>query len=1193
MRNNYSYHTRHYRPREYSQSPQTEPICQNPPARTNTSTDHYYTRTSILKEKQPQQHNSNYYNSFQNTYKPIKTNSVNYQKTLYPKKSQKQNIGITEEKPKKKSKVLYIDVNTKVEEEVLMELYIRICALSMENERQRYKNVELYKQYNSVLSLLKVREGNLEECQRTIQTLQTKREGVVRTGDGRIKMLASENERLVDLKNTRDNEYFNLKTENDRVLKENKELRILLENKNKDIESELGLFEQDIVQIKGSYEEKIGQMSGLLKSKNTELMGLKKELEMRKITAQKKDSIKDDELKNYESKFNEIKKQLSNIDSRKANEHNALIKENEKIKCENENIKKEIFVFKQNEGNFKNEIFALKNEIDSMNKRISRKDEKDNADADGLITLIEELQKTIEEQEKIFNGKQSQYNSKIQDFSEKVKELAKKEDKHISEKSQLQTRIRGLENENRRLLEEIEMTEDIIEKFKNQNQKKKNSQEDKFKELEKMKRTFEEFEAEKKEISAHYETRLADLNKKYDAAIEERTKTQTEHNAFKFKFDNEIAKLNTENRKTRKELLDAKTELESNSNTVHQINELHTILNQKDEALHQKTQEIRELNDLLTEANEKMIDFDLQRNSTKQEIHNVQKEQLYNNSILENKLESLLKQYNGLKDQYEKDIQNYEKKVKELTDRLVDAEMKDNFERRKIGQESLRKSHGLNKEILELKNANGKLRTANETLQQQITSLKTQYSQLEDRYETDLKLKESEVKESVKFKDETSYLRQKIDDLLTKSNNYESSIEQYKNKNNNLRKEAASLKNHYTGLIRQLEDALCSKDEGFAEFKAEAENERFRLTTEVDALQNESNRLRKKVASLEETNADCMQKHMELMERLETAEGGQFNNKTEAEELLTKLELLKETSAEDKRKFDLELSQQLERHEGKVKKLREDYREREERLQSELSALQNRYNKLQLEFERLSNEHIAFQKNSEDAKTDIHDDSHEKNDLKAMLEASEEENKAMRLEFIETEEIYRKEIKAMEEEFADKIGEYEDKLEQMLAELSLYRKTQKENTESLRDKSSQYEDRFTEMGRQVNELEQRYESLKKEYDESQTQNKESKAVEEGLRNNLKEYENKFDLLNRHMKENDVEFETLHLEFKKNMESWNSWQVEKDGLIDENMRLQILCEDRTKHLEDMGQLRNEALMKVFQMSLLAEGLIEGS
>ena len=96
MRTNY-YHTRNYRPREYSQSPQNEPVCQNPHRRTNISIDNYYSKTSHLQSntiKDPQ--SSGYYTRYSNAFaNSSKKYPYSYGKTFDINKSHKQQFQIT------------------------------------------------------------------------------------------------------------------------------------------------------------------------------------------------------------------------------------------------------------------------------------------------------------------------------------------------------------------------------------------------------------------------------------------------------------------------------------------------------------------------------------------------------------------------------------------------------------------------------------------------------------------------------------------------------------------------------------------------------------------------------------------------------------------------------------------------------------------------------------------------------------------------------------------------------------------------------------------------------------------------------------------------------------------------------------------------------------------------------------------
>ena len=814
MRTNY-YHTRNYRPREYSQSPQNEPVCQNPHRRTNISIDNYYSKTSHLQSntiKDPQ--SSGYYTRYSNAFaNSSKKYPYSYGKTFDVNKSHKQQFTSfeqrenslnqtrplemknvnpsTKEKTKKtkKSKVLYIDVNTKVEEEVLMELYMRICALSMENERQRYQNVNLSKQYNSIVQMLSVKEDNLKrkeaKLNSTLQELaraQTSSSHVnhdtaeiqhLRTrmaeSENRIKMLATENERLVELKNQKESEFYSinsklvndtrrqtetnetiryLQSENNKLTYEMNELKKQLSQRAENTMSELGRFENDIVVIKKSYEDKISDLTSLLKSKNNEVSSLKNSLELKRkeceelvINHQRRDTLKTNEINEYASKLMQIKDQLSNMDNKKVKEMNQLKKQNEDLRKENQNLLDDIQALKQMEVDRVEEIKDLKSEKETMSMRLTNKDNEERHESDNLILLIEELQKTIEEQENILKNKQAQYNGKIQEFSEKVRELAKNENKHIEANSKLETRIKVLENENRRLMEEIEMTEEMIEKFKTQNHKGKSSVhlDLQVQEIDRLKKNLMDIETEKKEIAAYYENRVEELNSKYDSIIEERTRIETESRMTKTRLENELTSQKTENKRILRELDRTKSELEKLEINENKVKELQNYIAQKEETVKAKAKEIRELNDRLTEANEKMVSIDINRNTNDQDKINEKKEQYFNNTLLENKLKSLFTQHNSLKEQYDKDVKNYESKIKDLTDKLVNTDMKDNLERRKQGTENLKRIQELNKEILDLKSEMGKLKTENELLKQQLVSLKKEYEQLEEQYEEEMK----------------------------------------------------------------------------------------------------------------------------------------------------------------------------------------------------------------------------------------------------------------------------------------------------------------------------------------------------------------------------------------------------------------------------------------------------------------------
>lgn len=85
--------------------------------------------------------------------------------------------------------------------------------------------------------------------------------------------------------------------------------------------------------------------------------------------------------------------------------------------------------------------------------------------------------------------------------------------------------------------------------------------------------------------------------------------------------------------------------------------------------------------------------------------------------------------------------------------------------------------------------------------------------------------------------------------------------------------------------------------------------------------------------------------------------------------------------------------------------------------------------------------------------------------------------------------------------------------------------------------------------------------------------------------NIFDLQHMIDKLKEELHENRVEWECLHNEFAGNLASFQNWEKERDELMTENMRLQILGEDKGKQIENLVCRNDQLLFKIFQLSTL--------
>ena len=1272
MRPASSYTTTPYRVREYSQSPIREPVCQNPPRRQNASIDHRVTR--------------DYYDSVRDTdrsYYSQKTDKAYPDAQDYSRKdatvvrrydtsrptsysrgyntgvrhdnsavqtpvkgvplADRQRSGVKDRAPKDSGekpsgKVLFIDVENKVEEEVLMELYMRICGLSMENERQRHKNADLLKNQNVLLNILSIKDtslNNAESAKRSYQAqiadlnhrinsitrehqskqIQTEELSSYkhRTGEleNKVKLLASENERLSELKRNHEKEIAVMKQEfieenkklseaNERVkviLEDNEKLKSLnqglteeLEHKDEYLNDELTSYENYIADTKQSYESKLTHLSSLLKTKERENEGLKEELstvkqksEQKAVEFSTKEKQVDNQVTAYETKIAELKSTLRTLEQDSSTQLDAIKADNEGLRKQLLKLQSELQKKEETEAlnaqkleQLKSKLNGYETENQRLNSIVKEKIDSNESEAARLLKLTEELRSQLEEKEKELQHKQNEYSTKINEFADRISAADNETAVKAEEVTKLESALNSLQLENQTLKDDCESLKASVERYKRDIQRQEPELAEKIKEAQKSQ------EAERQSIVSTYERQINELTTKCNRLIEERAEVSKEYSQYKLRMDNEVAELRDENYK----LTQTRSfkQASEDQETVKRINELQTKLNHTEETLYYKTNEITELTETIERLNEKVINTGIDRNTLDKRVGEVKREYTMQIGVLENKLAIQTDKYNKLKDQYDEEIQKYETKIKELNESIASLEMQGKSERKRATQDTLMKQQELNRDLLTLKDENSKLKEIRDTYKNQLESLREEYNKLEEKYRV-------ELRQSHQSKEE-DHLRQKLDSLLLKSTQYENSLETQKAENLKLKSRLKEIQQRHSTVITEFQNSLEQAESTHRQYKAEAEQERYRLTSELDAVQNEAQRLRNKINRIEETNNNLLAKQRGLMEQLESAEGGELSKRTRQLDLQAKLDAAKRSLDQEKKQFEADKRELVEKYEAMLKRTKEESLRREEQLVEDYRVLKNKYNELQIEMDNTASDKQKLQRMVDqlDSSGISENMAAENAELKKQLELLERDYRELQEEFNQADQLYRKEFCHSEEIYINQINDYKDRIEALEEEVQLYRHTQNLNTTSLKERSAEYESHFQTLNKQLEKLEERYQELQTEHSQLQSKHEVSTSKNKELERTIENYKDQTEMLNKHLKENEQEISRLQHEFQRNIGAISSWQTNKDDITQENMELRLLCDDRLREIEELAERRDDALIRIFQLSVLNQALL---
>lgn len=1274
MRPATSYTTTPYRVREYSQSPIREPICQNPPKRQNASIDHrttfdYY---DSIKDNERSYARTKTDGVYALSREPIKKDATVVKRYDYSQgNSYMSGYSVTskiestqvqtpikilgdfnkQEKPRLETfnqdhratevrgnnKVLFIDVENKIEEEVLMELYMRICALSMENERQRLKNADLLKFQTMIINLLTIREESLRVAEQTsreyqaqVSELNQKMSALINDSknkqtnnselsifrtrnldlENRIKLLASENERLLDMKRNQEKEItlmrqeflqenkrladansanMAIQTEKDKLIKINSEYKQDLNHKDEYLRAELSTFENEAVAIKRSYEERLAQLTVIIRSKERETEGLKEELnESRRRNEQNSSSMSGREkqlemqLRSCEAKISETRNVIHILEQKKDDETVILKESMSKL---NEQVSRLQFELQRREE----AEFSQKKTIDQLNSKninveqenrrltgiLQSKAEAKTGEALSLFELTESLKKQIAVRDEEMKNKQQDYTAKIMEFTEKVRAERNETIIKSEEISKMESQMRELRGHNENLRQECENMKDAVVKSKLEAQKHEPDLAEKLKNLQKT------AETDKHNIKKTYENQIAELTSRCNALIEERTQLSAEYNQFKLRASKDINELREVNLRLSQQQQQKSHDL--NNELTSRFSELEAKLIQAESSLSSKTGEITKLHQIIEQLNEKTLLIDLERNSTDKRVSETKRVLGAQMNVIESKLHMQTDKYNQLKAKYDQDLVEYETKIRILTEQTVTLELQEKSERKRAAHDAMLKQQELNRELLILKDENGKLKEARDAYKTQIAVLKEEFSKLEEKYNAELQLAQ-------KSRD-NDYLRQKLDSLLLKSSEYETSLETYKLDNVKLKTKLKETQQRHAAVLTELQISLEQAENNHLQYRVEAEQERYRLTSELDAVQNEAQRLRGKLTRLEEVNGQLLAKQKDLMDMVESAEGGELSKRTKMVELQDRLDSAIRSLENEKKHFATEKRELVETYELKVKRAKDEAYKREEQLIEEYRVLKNNYNELKIEMDNTSADKLKLQRVVENMDSSILSDNAgiENVELRKHLELLKREHRGLQDDYEQIQQHYNKSMRDMEDIYTKRVNDYEDRIDELHKELALYRDNQHHNSLGLKEKAAEYEAHFHVLNKQLEMLEQRYNDLNTEHIQLESKYEASRSKNTELDQAIEGYENQVETLKRHLKENEEELNRLNLEFQRNIGAISSWQLNKEDITQENMQLRMLCDDRLREIEELAERRDDALVKVFQLSLVNEGL----
>jgi predicted nucleic acid-binding Zn-ribbon protein len=348
-------------------------------------------------------------------------------------------------------------------------------------------------------------------------------------------------------------------------------------------------------------------------------------------------------------------------------------------------------------------------------------------------------------------------------------------------------------------------------------------------------------------------------------------------------------------------------------------------------------------------------------------------------------------------------------------------------------------------------------------------------------------LKESELRDAIAQAEKDANIKYSIilsakekeySDVIDNLQFEKSSIEQLntslKNENETLKKEQELLKKN-KGNLNEEYMSLKQESDNFKSERDNLKSERDNLKSESDKLKSEHDKLKSESDNLKSERDNLKSEHDNLKSERDNLKSERDNLKSEGDNLKSERDNLKSEGDNLKSEGD-ELRKNtgsLQKEYDELKSERDNLRSERENLRSEHDELTSEYTSLQSEQENLKNENQDLKKAHEELM----------NELKDLIKVKEEEMEKIRKNELKAQE----ELDKLKREFDDNLKEIELKIKKTFTDQMLEASERFKKDSDI--KENQYNSQIELKNKQISELKDELEKVRKLLEENSKQTK--------------------------------------------------------------------------------------------------------
>jgi chromosome segregation ATPase len=1041
----------------------------------------------------------------------------------------------------------------KIKEDVYIELYMKICALSMENERLRYKGVK----GNGVQG--KMTEANIE-TDKKIESLNK----MIDTKDDLINNLNGQIDRFKDKVSKLETQIAEMKT----ALIEKEFAIARMGDKENQSNSQNSSFKQKALEEKKQLAMTIDGLKNQLDAKNLEhskeLCELRKEINDIKIqdgqkildlqktiknAIQEKTAIqakmdqlnfeRDSEKQSYERKLSLLLNRVKDLEitPQKAKESNSLPSMHQK-----QNSRE--MSFDLSAGDFAMELGSPTNPGTVKHSRDSS----------------------------VKKGRNQSFNiGQSQNIKTEMLENAIAKANH--QNTTLNTQVEQLVRENSTLNNQLAISDRELTDLKSSIRLK----DLKLKELD---NAIGQLKAQISTMGNQHGVEITELAKKYSGANEQLIEKEKDRHNLEAEID-ELNKFYAEQLDVTKDLLNVnvskidaqKAEIESLKRIIRAKEEIET--------------EIREQFSRAMKSREKEEEV----GATAQSLESLAKK-------LSNELQEKERQLAELKIAQKKERAEYESRIAKVTEQLTKAKNQFALQSEEYEKQILEKDLGLQeltdhraKLINDLSTIERDSQTKIESLEKNITSL----SSAKQSLSSELQAKFAEIE---KLTIQLNAERARHSSLETELETTHQQLSHHQSTIIRLNNELAELKYQLDLLSQEKIDleevvrkyqSLQEESKGFIE-KSSRKNELKQQEIE-QRYEREISELRLKISDFESTIAYQMAQLKSYHEKIDQLSSELFKKEGEYQQSLSanntlsiqikklenqlassqqQVEDLEDIQSISRKNYDEKINNLIEAHSLELQATETDKRRTLAGQTHELARLKEDYQKARLQLLNLQSQIGQTGKLDQDItilRASIAQLQAQKSSLQDTLEDERQKH-------IETIKQFEEIIQRTSNEHTSRLIEIQQENEGLQTKMKTLQSTLRTIPSSVQfPQSSEFQGQSIGMTQ----------LLDNSGNQGQQLNSDSELTRTGT--NMVDVQQMIDKLKEELHENQNEWDYLQNEFADNLASLQNWEKERDELLTENMRLQILGEDKGKQIEALVCRNDQLLFRIFQLSTL--------